>query len=384
MTSKNAAKSTEITPDHPVMRSVALQRPEAGVLRVHSSPVTSKSYVTGGDLAADEKSRHKVAAAWHVSEARPLPDLHLLERTHVFVDAPVSLVASRVAECLRSNSIAANFHVGESMLEAETNEHVQFLVYLWHYENQVVVEAQRMSGCSYGYSRTAKAVLRAAKGMEAAQRKIPMFAIPSCVPRISMEESKSHIESALEIASDLLKKDRMDAHLLAMESLGHLTRSNVNAEFTAHCVLENAELLSTLLGLIQSFRVTRTAAESLSSMELEHLVMMHRYALTILANCVAALQTSGKLVHVLVQQPELTDVNLISSLLHEVKRANLRPHDACEAMKCLQCLVLCSSSAKESLLQLSASHIVLSAHALGSCSHAVLHAEADKLSELLG
>jgi len=340
----------DIVEDSPRMQSVALHSPSP--IRLPRAAPLAKA--PPQRIALSEGS-NKIAPTsqqqgdlWKVETLKALPIAYLVERTNVYVpDATPQEVASRVADCLRQESIAATYNNSEALVEAETKEHVQFAVRLWSDKDQVLVEIQRTAGCCFLFHQSAKAVLRAAKGLRKQQPQIS-FTIPDCVPQETEEESKQCTQEGLEIALDLLKKDRLDAHMLAIESLVYLTKATKNRSFAAHCIL-CGEFRSTILCLVESFRMHKSTSVALSQMEEEHLTIMHRNALTVLANCLVALEHSGELLHVLGQQEEFRSNTLLATLVDEVGSAEQRPHDACQAARCLQSLFRASDDTKQQL-----------------------------------
>jgi len=364
-----------------------MQSPSAIPL-ARSFPLSTKSTPALGRLLIDDKavssSIVSTATTWKVQELMALPPMHLLERCNVYVsNTEPAIVAQRIAECLRTQSIAATFFDDEAKVQAETREHVQFTIRLWSDKDQVVVEVQRGAGCCFLFCQASKAILRAAKG-SSAPKAMRRFTIPGCVPQESVEERKQLIEDDLEIASSLLKKDRLDAHMLGMESLCYLSNATKCCSFAAKSIL-GGECFSTLLCLVQSFRMHEASRdETLSDMEEKHFAMMHRHALTVLANCLVALEESGELEQVLSLQKELLSESLLQCLVEEVAQATTRPHDACQAVRCLQSLVRASSELKTLACHLGASKALDSAHREGVCRHATLEQESGKLQLDIG
>jgi hypothetical protein len=103
----------EIVEDVPRMMSVAMHSPMAIPLP-RSFPLREK--VTPSRLVTSDDD-HKVVSAgasWKVNELVHLPSMHLLERSNVYVsNTEPSVVSQRIAECLRSLSIAATFFDNE-------------------------------------------------------------------------------------------------------------------------------------------------------------------------------------------------------------------------------------------------------------------------------
>jgi hypothetical protein len=248
---------------------------------------------------------------WRVNEMVSLPAIYPLERTNVYVDnIAAQEVADRICECLRIESISATFdEENKNRLVAESKNCVKFSVLLFADQGKIVVEVQRQTGCSFLFHQAAKAILRSAKGIRTPPAQKRSFSIPGCVPKESPEQQQRCTEEGLEIAFSLLKKDRFDAHLLAMESLEQLTRASVCRAFAAHKVL-CGQFSSTLVSLIESRESKQ--AEAVSEMEEKHFAIMHRHALTILANSLAAVQDSGELLGLLSQSNGLCSHSLLS------------------------------------------------------------------------
>lgn len=246
-----------------------------------------------------------------------------------------------------------------------------------------MVEVQRAAGCCFLFCQATKAILRAAKG-DATVQPARCFTLPACVPQQSHEEEKQLIQDDLQNCASLLKKDRHDAHLLAMESLCHLSKATKrNRAFAAHCIL-CGDFLSTLLCLVESYRMSPCDSELvLSDMEQEHFSLMHRHALTILGNCLVALDESGELSHLLENQPELASKSLTACLVLQVSNSQEHPHDACQAVRCLKSLVRTCAEIKQNACDLGAAAAIDAAQQQGACSHTALEQESVTLKNLL-
>jgi hypothetical protein len=214
--------------------------------------------------------------------------------------------------------------------------------------------------------------LRSAKGIRTPSAQKRRFTIPRCVPKESPEQQQRCTEEGLEIAFNLLKKDRFDAHLLAMESLEQLTRVSECRAFAANKVL-CGQFLSTLVSLIKSRESKQ--AEAVNEMEEKHFAIMHRQALTILANSLAAVQASGELLRLLAESNELCSQTLLSVLVSDLNASCQRPHDACQSARCIQSFLLCEQ-VKDQLMDLGAANAVSTACGEGACRNSILEKEA--------
>eukprot|EP00522_Entomoneis_paludosa_P018785 CAMPEP_0172440136 /NCGR_PEP_ID=MMETSP1065-20121228/881_1 /TAXON_ID=265537 /ORGANISM="Amphiprora paludosa, Strain CCMP125" /LENGTH=368 /DNA_ID=CAMNT_0013188919 /DNA_START=113 /DNA_END=1219 /DNA_ORIENTATION=+ len=361
----------QVVEDKPQMRSMQIMSAAPMPLMPRSAPIANK-------IAPSRKAPQQVEGGWSVGPLSPLPPIYCLERTHLHVDDSAANVGDRIAECLRKESIAAVYHKNENLVDAETEDNVQFSIRLFEGKNgSVLVEVQKASGCCYSYCQAAKAVLRAAKGIRTPAKR-RTFSIPPCVPKVSAEESEAATRDGLELAEQLLAKQQMDANLLAVESLVHLSKATENQCFTARCIL-SGQFQVKLLSLIDSF----DSASGHDEIERDHLNMMKRHSLAILANCFAALERSGELVSLLQQQQELTSKGVVSALVSEVAAAGERPHDACQAANCLRTLLAASEETKRKAADLNACEAISQARHTGVCRHAALEDACTQLRTLL-
>lgn len=364
--------------DAPVMRSVqilsqapSMQAPPIPFGRVSVAP--SKTAIAPKVQLGESVS--VVDKAWKVSQLRPVPSFYRLERTHLKIDdASAGEIATRIADCLRQESVHATFNEDEAMVEAETHDAVSFTTRLFAGEGKVIVELQRQAGCCYMFHQTARTVLRAAKGMEQVKRRT--FSVPPSIPKCDAEEEKECLENGLELAGSLLKKDRLDAHMLAMESLTHLSRSAKSQCLVAKTIL-TGPLLETIVSLVECWSICATdgAEEEKGEVEEHHCATMHRLAISVLANCLSVLEAEGELCSVLAQRREqLCASSLMMALVEELRRAEQRPHDACEAARCLQTLVR-SCKCKRSIMECDGLNAAAFAHVTGASSHSNLEKE---------
>jgi hypothetical protein len=364
-------ESHNVVEDVPKMRSVALQQRDTEPLLMRSAYPMSKS--SPATLSSEVIKMPLSSSQWHVKNVQQLPVMYQLERTHINVEGVAAqTIADRVTAILQQESIASTVHERECMIDCETAEHVHFCVRLFRENEHVIVEVQRLAGCGFLFHQVAKCVLKGAKGAKLNLRRASRsFSIPKCVPKI--DSGKKDVEEALETASCLMKQDRIDAHLMALETLAHLSQATSEQRgFTAHCIL-CGEFLETLVCLIESYRMPNDVQSVLSDIEKSHLAMMRRHALNILASCLLTLEQSGELAHLVEKQHELSSKGLLMALVDEVAGASTRPHDACSAVRCLQSLVK-DSSARSILTEMGLLESITSANETGVCRHAALQA----------
>jgi hypothetical protein len=164
----------------------------------------------------------------------PLPAYQPLERTHCVINishASPQLIAARISEACVLMSLAAHYNDEKCIAQLSSSDFCEMNVRLYTYSTggleptATIVEVQRRIGDSLSFHRYARNLLGAAQGHEDLKSYDPNAGVPP----IPYEESKKNEDlrknaiAALEIAGGLLKKDRMDANQLGMESLCLLT-----------------------------------------------------------------------------------------------------------------------------------------------------------------
>jgi hypothetical protein len=155
-----------------------------------------------------------------------------------------------------------------------------------------------------------------------------------------------------------LKCANIDAHMMALESLIQLTKTRKCRSFAAHCVL-CGDFLPTLLALIQSCKAN----------EMEHSTVIHRNALTVLANCLTSLEESGELVQCIQKQDCIISKQLMMALLDDLSTAR----------RCLQPLLTVH---RQLLNTHNVSTLLEEAQEFGRNRHAELESECRKLVDM--
>ncbi|CAJ1949139.1 unnamed protein product [Cylindrotheca closterium] len=162
-----------------------------------------------------------------------------------------SVVAFRIAECLRQHSVAVEYDNESITANAMTVDRCHFEIQLWKgkitptvdYSHGVVVEIQRRSGNTISFHQVCTAILQAARGESSgADHRKPhqtnameythMPSLTARPPTLSRKPaaSTSDVVSAkvtLEKIQEQLRKDRLECQQLAMERLIQLTTPTV-------------------------------------------------------------------------------------------------------------------------------------------------------------
>ena len=229
----------------------------------------------------------------------------------------------------------------------------------------VVVEVQRRAGCSFRFRELSRSVLKSSKGISttAPKRK---FTIPSCVPKMSMEQREKRMEDGLNIARNMLSSNRVDSHMLAMESLMQMTKGS---SFTAKQVLKGE-----FFGKLFAFAKCEEILES--DMERERAAVMKRRALAILANALESLSADELLA--VVESSELCSRSFVAALTSTLNDAANQGHEAAQAARCIkQCLS--SKVVVDLVTELSAMGAADVANSVGACHCITLERESKKL-----
>jgi len=319
-----------------------------------------------------------------------------------------------------------------------TGEHVEMHVCLWmgsapRFPNCVIVEAQRRKGDAVIFHKYSRNILEAAEGDfdaeeftadEDREREYTKMAESIFLEGKKSEEGKVENENsllALEIAASLLKKDRMDARQLGMESLCLLTdpartgmetalmasrvvlTGSAQAESTDEFVSEELGIREAILSLVQFGRLSEDGGlmdEDLDSddecsnkhpEEQDHNDLLHNLALAVLANALDVLENHGKKLVVSNESPagvadaflddtkEKSSRGLLETLLSVLGSAGKKPHDACLSAQCLSSLCQASKDARRRAKDLSAKKVVSTALDVGRQTHVKLETETTKV-----
>jgi len=414
---------------------------------------------------------------------RSLPSYYPLEKSCRFIqDATPSVIANRISEVCRIMSVYAQYDNDLATASLFTSDHVEIHVSLWQGNNCTsiqnndqkdghddssssdpctIVEIQRRKGCPIRYHRYCRLLLDAASmGHLPDEYTIDADKLnfSKQVMKITEAEDWQSAQTntllALDIAASLLKKDRMDARELGMESLCLLTDSTKTGFRTAviasRAVLlgsyyevesvptkeERLPIMNTdfgireaVLSFIQLGRLSddgeyKDASEEslldsnsealIHPEQREHYYLLHNLALNVLANALDVLQqedesnhnettiesmptpattsttvqespvSSSKITNkFLKESAEISQRELISTLLGVLGQAASKPHNACLSAQCLRHLFQASITARRRARDLNAKQIVSTALDVGRRTHAKLELEAEKVKHEL-
>lgn len=178
-----------------------------------------------------------------------------------------SVVAFRIAECLRQHSVAVEYDNESITANVMTVDKCHFEIQLWKgkvtptidFSHGVVVECLRRSGNTISFHQVCSAILQAARGESSGAdvRKphqtnaMEYPRMPSSIARPTLARKPPTVASTsspisprdtLERVRELLRKDRLECQQLAMERLIQLTTPSVCGY--SHAVATSKILLS--------------------------------------------------------------------------------------------------------------------------------------------
>jgi len=386
------------------------------------------------------------ATTWSLPELRPVPKYYPMERSNCILslsEHSVEEITRNISECLRLLSVHAKYFNKPAAAALLTPEHVEIYLTLWKASrNEVQVEVQRRRGDSVTFHRYCRHILDAASGdfdkseVPAAAGSLQYLKAAEKLLRSELSKASGDEESklAMELTHSLLKKERLDARRLGMESLCIITdptKTHLPTTVMASraVVLGGEDSVSNdihamIINLVQN-RCMGDEDDLLEGMPVEYdsddedffpsdderdnnhppeyndsLSIMINHAFTVLSNALQVLSTFEPfdttpettpplpsmeflVDHFLLDAYEVSNTDMIFSLLKQIQRAPIKPHNACLASKSLFLLVSHSSEARERAIKLGALSIVERALDVGITSHSKLEQECRFLLEVL-
>lgn len=404
-TENNKKNIREIVEDVPRYRSVMIAGPMSAPPMPRSFASSAQPFKVAPQAVVQPKgAKNASSTAWKVDNIPSLPAAYFLERSSTRVEGHPQEIANRICETLRQESVPAfcskddkvrlsiathrrpsysrmfSYSIMHSLfnlqnlLLAETNDCLKFAVRLFADQGQIVVELQRKCGCSYQFRETARGLLRAAKGLASAPKR--KFDLPSSVPQDTNEQQEQRAQTGLDLALEQLSSERLDSQLIGMETLEQITRCESRAIVSKKIL--SGSCLQKVMAAAQEDLMNATC-----DMEEEHMNLMKRRAMTVVANALCALGESGDLNDVLRHSADLQSETFICCLVDTLRDAAASPHEATQAARCMQHLMTVKQ-VETILMEMSVTAIVSDACTHGACCSALLEQESKRLKIQLG
>jgi hypothetical protein len=326
-------------------------------------------------------------SAWHVKgeDLEMVPVDFPLERSHRTIhraDAP--MVSLRIAKCLRSMSIDAEYDCKAAKAKCSTSDLVSFRIRLFASgENglPVVVEIQKRSGSSSSFMRTCRAIFNAAENNKEAvctPKKMPLKPIGQmkCLQSVlSSFDYESEAASSMDSAIDMLRSTNGDSNILGLENLGCLsdafkTNDKVALQVSKWIILDDEKNdLREEIRLLTERDIF--SAEEHTDALARHAKNLRHLALIVLANALALCSKDGSLAAAVQEQSWFFDY-LIPSLVDNLKRVESSACNAYQAACGLHSLISCSPSTRGLLLTNGSISVFEESYAFGDKRHALL------------
>mmetsp|Transcript_42141 Transcript_42141/g.61585 ORF Transcript_42141/g.61585 Transcript_42141/m.61585 type:complete len:433 (+) Transcript_42141:349-1647(+) len=356
---------------------------------------------------------------------RDVPPYYPMEKSSRVVESQPSIIAARISDCCRAMSVQAHFDNEKATASLSTMDHVEIYLSLWRgtapiYDKDcIVVEAQRRRGSVVNYYGYCRKILDAASGKFDSEKyaktdgvkrgRRDLAGSPYLTRKITPAEDAGSVMDkalvALNIAAGLIRKDRLDAQRLGMESLCLLTdpsRAGMEtAKIAARVVLldtaqeelvngdevifdESAELRirEVIISIVLGDSDDDSGYDSDDSEEKEHKDLLFNLALVVMANALAVYETPAAATSrlrrnsvvdsFLKDAQEMSSNNILSSLLGVLGQAQDNPHDSFRSAQCLGSLFQGSDEARRKARDLNAKQIVLTALDVGQRTHVKL------------
>lgn len=395
-----------------LMKPVSNKRSLSSILSIdnHSDETNQESI---GNLSA-KRRKLNVDSKWELKDLPELPFLYLKEKTSVVVlNANPQDIASRIVDCAKSLSAYGHYN-GEKAKASLNANNVEFSVQLFKVTERtnkcVIVEMQRTNGSSIQFHKVAQTLLKVAKETQAQSPPAPSpsFTNKGDINKLqrlrknNREKKERNQEEVftctLEMVDALLKKDRVDANLLGMESLqlltSHKSASDSMVKFVSDIVV-TGERFGDIKGTISSLITKYTIDGDTPTNDVEegYYRKMRVCALTVLSNSLKSFfdldKTSDaktdtcKIDSILSSDDWLGDHGLLTLLIGELKNAKVEPNDAYLAGRSLEIVFLRSLRMRSEAIKLNAQTIITESLELGQASYPLLEPISKNLLKIL-
>jgi hypothetical protein len=353
---------------------------------------------------------------WNVDNAslpRRPSDFPPLTRTHRVVrDVDANVISNRITECLQSRSIKTRFSkTRNNIAKCRNTDFCKFTVSLYAgNEGGVLVEIHRLCGDVISFVRDSRAVLDAAEDKAVMGEKddeTPMFLqLPvsnmSCLKDARLPEVTVEMQvETVNVTANLLSSIQIDANMLGMESLVILTDPEKTHKSTAIlasrsiiCPDHDANRQFSIHNYVMSLLIydddcVAPSSEDSSSIHDEgtsisdFATRLRNLAMSALSNAIGLLSQEGLLSPDIAPHREWYMSVLLPRLIGDLNAADLRPHDACYASRCLSTLAESSIDFAAKFSAIGGFDAVKNAEKVGVREFALLQQDAGRCHEVL-
>jgi len=310
-----------------------------------------------------EESRQPATSSsvqWTVDAILPAISAdYMLERTNVYIpNSSSQVVADRIVESLRNQSLSyKESEERKNSLLGESHNGLRFYLNLFSDSDDsstLILEVQRLRGCSFAFRQICRDICRAAKGVATPpSTTVNKFPMPAGLP--PRKDPEAVMEAEMARALSMISSPMVDSQLLGMDLLESLSKSTL----TASLVLEQD-----CLAQMKNFIIAPLEEEvMISGLDAQRACQRKRQALAIVSN---ALYNSNEC------ESLSSDTSFLEQVLECLTAKD--PHCAAQAARCLHSLAASSPATKTFVMGLSDT-----LKSLQTSHHSLLDQECSKL-----
>jgi len=308
-------------------------------------------------------------------------------RTHVFLNnTDAGIVTKRISNCLQELSIHASFNDDQATAECESPDSIKFIIQLYrgrdNFANGVIVEIQRMHGCSMRFMQCCRSILQVSENVEVARNKAPRLPLSKMNlaqprrPDTSCERIDNQCTLTMKMGCicRLIFESGRDSQALGLEMLRDTTdpsKNGVNNASKAVKILFDAEYMK-----VFNYVTSLIDHKPLVNDSVEKKFRLRFLALCTLSNVLLVAATVGDLPEIIKNNLWFVD-SLVLTLIGDLKNSRICSNSALQAAKCLKHVVSASHDAKAKAIEIDAVQAVIEAKEYGRFRHALLEKETE-------
>lgn len=263
----------------------------------------------------------------------------------------------------------------------------------------VIVEVQRVKGSSIQFHKVARIFLQIAMMKTKHDTKRydyqHTYLLKSDKKRSEQDENFTCIFT-LELVDELLKKDRVDANLLGMESLQYLTSgkyaTKAMVDVASRAIITGERfpnIKDTISSLITKYTIDDESQHN--DIEEKYYDKMRVCALSVLSSSLNSFFTdndderkSTYFDSILLSDDWIGDNGLMKMLLAEIQNAKNSPHQAYLAAKCLEVVLRHSTQSRHHAIELGVRAFITESLLFGQTAYALLELVSERILDTLG
>lgn len=390
--------------------SVSQQGPNRSASSAHKPNPTAKIVHFAAPSVVSAKQTNTTASpnasVWGITDAtlHPVPPHYpILMPSATFPGLRAEIVAGRVSDFFRRNSIQAQYKHSKAEVQALTRGNVDFVVRLWRAggEAQIIMEVQRLTGSAPEFHRICRELFRAVQSGECTflrqteEEEVGVYGSYSNPSKTDGDMYPIHESDLLVVISEMIQCDLLETKELGIQALQflcdpkkagrsralHVTNTILRGN-TSQGSLIRDDLFSTLATTVSVGENGSRDGVGEGLAEFGH--RLRGGALKILASLLETIVGDEKSSAAYrMQSTRQYWERLIPVLVADVDSAASRPHDALSAVEALRNFVWLSHSGREAALRCGILPILADANEFGHERHLSLETESLGLLSVL-